>query len=174
MTLPKRLSGITWLSVIASLLAGPAVAQIADDETYILAAGRRLPYLYAISLADAVFKSIKTEEAKLDRSILVKKLFGQVLGREPSKSELESTLEFLQQMEAAHAQLKFKPREFPKVVERTANEENTGQPFQFRETLFEYQDYVPDLQASDVDETTRALADVALALLNSNEFVTIE
>ena len=40
--------------LLASLLAAPCGAQeVEEEQTYILAAGRRLPYLYAISLADA-------------------------------------------------------------------------------------------------------------------------
>ena len=46
-----------------------------------------------------------------------------------------------------------------------------GETFTFTETLFEYEDYVPDLQPHQVDARTRALADVCLAVLNSNEFV---
>ena len=49
-------------------------------------------------------------------------------------------------------------------------EENTGEKFSFQETLPGYADFIPDLQTADVDAQTRALADVCLALLNSNEF----
>ena len=43
------------ITIIAVLTAVPLEVVLAeDDETYILAAGRRLPYLYAISLRDAV------------------------------------------------------------------------------------------------------------------------
>ena len=41
--------------LVASVLAAPSGAQqMSDESTYILAAGRRLPYLYSISLADAL------------------------------------------------------------------------------------------------------------------------
>ena len=49
-------------------------------------------------------------------------------------------------------------------------EENTGEKFSFREKLHANADFVPDLQPSAVDPHTRALADLCLALLNSNEF----
>ena len=51
-----------------------------------------------------------------------------------------------------------------------AVEENTGEKFSFNEKLHAYGDYAPDLQPADVPVHTRALADVCLALLNSNEF----
>jgi hypothetical protein len=43
------------IPVIASLLAAPSGAQeVPGQTTYILATGRRLPYLYAISLEAAL------------------------------------------------------------------------------------------------------------------------
>jgi hypothetical protein len=59
----------------------------------------------------------------------------------------------------------------PREVEREAVEENTGEQFIFRETLYANADFVPDLALCDVSPRIRALADVCLALLNSNEFV---
>ena len=40
------------LACFAALL--PIASAVADDDTWSLAAGRRLPYLYSISLADAL------------------------------------------------------------------------------------------------------------------------
>ncbi len=74
-------------------------------------------------------------------------------------------------MERLQSKLTFKPREFPTEVVREASEENTGEPFTFTEKLFVYEDYIHDLQPHEVDAKTRALADVCLAILNSNEFV---
>ena len=65
----------------------------------------------------------------------------------------------------------FLPTEYPTEVVREANEENTGEIFTFTEKLFVYEDYVPDPQPHEFNAKTRALADVCLALLNSNEFL---
>ena len=59
----------------------------------------------------------------------------------------------------------------PTEVERDAVEENTGERFRFVETLHSNRDFVPDLQPSDVDQHTRAFAEICLAILNSNEFI---
>ncbi len=59
----------------------------------------------------------------------------------------------------------------PLQVLREAVEENTGEKFRFRETLHAHAEFVPDLQPGDVSSRARALADVCLALMNSNEFV---
>jgi len=50
-------------------------------------------------------------------------------------------------------------------------EELTGQPFEFIEKLNVFEDYVPDSKPWTVSADTRALADVCLLLLNSNEFL---
>jgi hypothetical protein len=59
-------------------------------------------------------------------------------------------------------------------VRRDAVEENTGEKFSFNEKLHAYAEFVPDLQPADVDARTRALADVCLVLLNSNEFAYVD
>jgi hypothetical protein len=59
----------------------------------------------------------------------------------------------------------------PGQAAREAVEENTGEKFAFDEKLHGYADFVPDLQPGDCDVRTRALADVWLVLLDTNEFV---
>jgi hypothetical protein len=58
----------------------------------------------------------------------------------------------------------------PLEVLREAVEENTGENFVFAETLAANADFIPDLRPADCDARTRALAEVCLVLLNSNEF----
>ena len=86
------------LLLIASLLAAVCSAQETEDnsETYILATGRRLPYLYAISLSDAVEPSNNnTANAIVSRNkVALDRLDGQLLG-DPANlvvSEDESTI----------------------------------------------------------------------------------
>ena len=50
-------------------------------------------------------------------------------------------------------------------------EEMTGEHFEYIEELDIYDAYIPDLQPTDVDEKTRAFADMIAVLFNSNEFV---
>ncbi|QDS88047.1 Planctomycete cytochrome C [Rosistilla ulvae] len=56
-------------------------------------------------------------------------------------------------------------------VIREAVEENTGERFRFTETRHALDDFQPDIQPSEMDQKARALADVCLVLMNSNEFV---
>ena len=102
----------------------------------------------------------------------ITRAFELAFGRTPSGDELTDCLAHWREMETSHVESAPPPaRVYPTEIVRNAKEENTGEPFEFREALDTYQNYVPDLQSSAVNATTRALADVCLVLLNSNEFV---
>ncbi len=61
--------------------------------------------------------------------------------------------------------------EYPTEITRSLVEEFTGKPFQYTEILPVFEDYVPDAKPWTVDVQTRALADMCLLLLNTNEFM---
>lgn len=121
----------------------------------------------ALAFAAHVLKEGETDEGAVERA------FQLVYGRNPEAEEMAASLDHWRAMEKEHKGLKFDPRTMPEEVVREANEENTGEFFSFTEELFEFDDYVPDLQPCDVDARTRAFADLCLVLLNSNEFVYI-
>lgn len=91
--------------------------------------------------------------------------------RFPTSQEQEGLHAYLQEMQAYHKKHKPEQVEYPTQVTRSLVEEFTGEPFEFIEKLNVYEDYVPDAKPWTVDADTRALADVCLLLLNSNEFV---
>lgn len=70
------------IPLVASLLAVTGGAQEVDEQTYVLATGRRLPYLYSISLADAVEPANNhTANAIVGRSkVALDRLDGRPLG----------------------------------------------------------------------------------------------
>lgn len=74
------------------------------------------------------------------------------------------------EMEALLRDVPPSPAKVPLVVRRDAVEENTGEKFSFQEALHANAEFVPDLQPADVPLHTRALADLCVVLLNSNEF----
>ena len=92
-------------------------------------------------------------------------------GREPSKKEQDELQKYYANMQSYHQQHKPKPVEYPTQVTRSLVEEFTGEPFEFIEKLNVYEDYVPDPKPWTVDADARALADVCVLLLNSNEFL---
>ena len=92
-------------------------------------------------------------------------------GRFPTAQEQQSLQEYLKEMQAYHQKHSPQKVEYPKQVTRSLVEEFTGEPFEFIEKLNVFENYVPDAKPWTVDADTRALADVCLLLLNSNEFV---
>ena len=95
-------------------------------------------------------------------------------GRVATPKEQASLLGYLKEMQQYHSENQPDPIEYPTQVTRSLVEEFTGEPFEFIEKLNVYEDYVPDAKPWSVDADTRALADVCLLLLNSNEFIYID
>jgi hypothetical protein len=61
--------------------------------------------------------------------------------------------------------------ELPITIQRQMVEELTGETFTITEELDLMKSYRRDLQPWQVDADTRALAELCLVLLNSNEFL---
>ena len=97
--------------------------------------------------------------------------FRLAFGRVAEAAELQAALAHWKSATADQAGPPARRQEWPTRITRRANEENTGEPFTFTETLFEYHDYVPDLQPHQVDARTRGLAQLCLVLFNANEFL---
>jgi hypothetical protein len=98
-------------------------------------------------------------------------VFSKILTRLPRDDEANWCREHWREMTALRSDEKLEPTTPPLEVRREAVEENTGERFSFTEKLHSNAEFIPDLQAKNVDAKTRALADVCLVLLNSNEFV---
>ena len=92
-------------------------------------------------------------------------------GREPEEREQQSLVAYVKEMIAYHRKQTPEPVVYPTHVVRSLVEELTGEAFEFEEILPVFDDYVPDAKPADVSPETRALADLALLLFNSNEFV---
>ena len=118
----------------------------------------------ALALAHRVMKETNADDSAITR------LFALTFSRSPSNEERQSCLAHWRDIEALLDDEKPSAQKPPLEVRRDAVEENTGEKFSFNETLHAYADFVPDLQPADVPLRTRALAEVCLALLNSNEF----
>jgi len=138
-----------------STVAPQALTLLNSDET----ADR------ALAFASRVLKNTKSDDAAIDR------VFRDAFGRSPTDQEAADSLAHWQEMTSVEKQITYKPRVYPSEVVREAIDENTGKPFSFTERLFVYDDYVHDRQPHEVDARARGLADLCLAILNSNEFV---
>ncbi len=119
-------------------------------------------YDRALALANRVLKEKAADP--------IVRIFTLAYSRQPTADEKAACEAHWQQMIAKQTTLTFAKTQPPLEIRRDAVEENTGEKFSFQEKLPGYTDFVPDLQPADCDAKTRALADVCLVLLNSNEF----
>jgi len=119
----------------------------------------------ALALANKITKSTNNVPDQINAA------FQQVFGRSPSGEEQKLAASHLAEMLAHHRQRKPTVVPPPLVVTRAMIEELTGEEYTWDEELDLMKDYVSDLKPWDVDPETRALAELCLVLLNSNEFV---
>ena len=119
-------------------------------------------------LALAMATRVETEAATRDARI--QRAFELAYGRAPSDEERDLAKAHLEKMAALHRDNPAGPRKPPPPIVHTITSELTGEQFQFQQPN-EVAEYEHNLHPSEAGPETRALADLALALLNSNEFV---
>lgn len=98
-------------------------------------------------------------------------IYQRLFGRDATGEEVERCLSHWKRIEEMLPAKSPPYRMPPREIVREAVEENTGEKFTFVEILHAVDDFEPDIQPIDVPRRTRALADVCLVLINSNEFV---
>ena len=118
----------------------------------------------ALALANRAMQDSQSDEQA------VSNCFTLAFSRLPGPDELQACLTHWADIEALIHDSRADSENPPLEVRRDAVEENTGEKFSFNERLHAYADFVPDLQPADVTNHVRALADICLALFNSNEF----
>ena len=96
--------------------------------------------------------------------------FRLAFGRLPTDEELEWSEDFLERMADHHGENPAPPRRPPSDVVHHITSELTGERFEFVQPAYSGP-YEHNPHPSEATPQTRALADLALALFNSNEFV---
>lgn len=115
-----------------------------------------------------------SEGAEADDAKLVRAAFRRALQRDAAPEEVELSIAHLQQMTRRQQSLTFAPAAPDGEVIREAVEEITGETFTYHEHLEQHAEYESELKPWQTDARTRALADLCLVLLNSNEFLYVE
>jgi len=121
----------------------------------------------ALSLAHRI------AQAQANPAKQIEEAFEIVLCRKPSDEERRACKEHLARLTEHHRTHRPSAIELPKETRREMIEEMTGESFSWVETLDQMRDYQPDLQPNEVPAETRALAEICLVLLNTNEFLYI-
>ena len=106
-----------------------------------------------------------------DETRRVVNLFKAVYGRLPSKNELKVSLKHLAEMKQYHLKNQAVKKELFTFVDADLVSEKNGEAFTWRQELNNMRRYERDLMPWEVDESTRALAELCLVLFNSNEFL---
>lgn len=118
----------------------------------------------SLAFASKLMQEQESDERRLVRG------FELALGRAPTKNELTACRKHWQQSTEAEQENQPRANVYENEVKRTVMAEKTGEPYDFIEIMPAYEEYVPDLQASDVDAKTRGLSQVLLVIFNLNEF----
>ena len=128
-------------------------------------------YSRGLALASRVWRETADMPPKQRDGAALNRCFQLTLGRQPTIDEQELFLQHWKTLEATLPEQARPSPEVPLMVEREAVEENTGERFTFEERLFSNSEFTPDIQPTDTSRHVRALADICLVILNSNEFV---
>ena len=134
------------------------------------------PQVFTLLNSDVVTKRsiamalrLQNEEGSVEQQI--ERGYQRALAKRPTPSMLKRLIKHYEEMVAYHGEHPPEKEILPTEVTRRVVEEFSGEAFEYQERLDIYENYSPDKQASDVDAETRALADVCLLFLNSNEFM---
>ncbi len=125
----------------------------------------QFPRQRAIAFAHKLTKEFSSQEDRIEEAIRW------IWGRAASEEDFQQAKAYMEKMISYHQQHQAVETTYPSSVKREMFEEMTGESFSYEESLDIYQSYVPDLQAYEVDESTRALADLITVFFNANEFV---
>jgi hypothetical protein len=118
----------------------------------------------ALAFAARLSKEAPTARQQITRA------FELTYSRPPTPKELQLSLSHLNRMKAHHELHPPPPIEAAKPIVHAITSELTGEVFTFTQSPPPTK-YEANLHPSQVNANTRALADLTLALINSNEFL---
>ncbi len=101
----------------------------------------------------------------------IERAFELALGRGPTKTERDRMVRYVTDMRQYYKNANVQPATYPTEITRSLVEEFSGKVFEYQEILPVFEDYQADKKAADVSPGIRALADMCLLVLNTNEFM---
>ena len=124
---------------------------------------------FIVKRSIALAMRLENEEEKLgDR---INRGFRLALSRKATEMERSRLESLFDEMVIDHRKHKVKQASYPTTLTRSLVEELSGDPFEYTELLNRYAKFQPDPGPADVEAETRALADIASLLFNTNEFI---
>ena len=138
------------------------------------------PYRRAVAIADRLWRDVGDPNAETPGEVpdavyadVVRRLTQLSWSRQPTDAETRLMVRHIRQTADRNeppVQSDVPPRE----VLRDAVEENTGERFEFTEPLYSNEEFEPDLTASQLPSPAKPIVDLAIVMINSNEFVYVE
>jgi mono/diheme cytochrome c family protein len=122
----------------------------------------------SLAFASRVLSESTSDTAAINQVFLL------ALGRSATPHESRACMQHWRDAAKEEEGKQHEPHRYATRITRTVMAEKTGEPYTFVEYMPVYESYVPDLQSSEVDARTRALAQVCLVVFNSNEFAYLQ
>ena len=119
----------------------------------------------ALAFAASLESQANTPEQQIELA------FQRAFGRLPTAKENKQCLAHLEKMLVYHQKHVPQSWPLPKEIDRQMIDEMTGKPFQWQERLVNLEHYQRDLMPWQTTPEIRALSELCLVLLNSNEFI---
>ena len=134
------------------------------------------PQVFALLNSDqmtdrSIAWALRLQQEATEPSAQIHRAFQLAYGRQATSREVQRLSNYFRDMAIYHKQTPAKPVTYPTEITRSLVEEFSGEVFEYQEILPVFENYVPDRKPADVAPETRALADVCLLLINSNEFM---
>jgi mono/diheme cytochrome c family protein len=118
--------------------------------------------------------ALRLESQHRDPQQQIDLAFQLAFGRSATAAERQHLVQYVKDMQQYHQSNKPTATDYPQTITRSLVEEFSGQPFEYTEILPVFEGYQPDSKPGQVSADTRALADMCLLLLNTNEFLYVE
>ncbi len=122
----------------------------------------------ALAFASRLNESNGSDQQKLNQ------LFEIALGRPATPDELQVCMQRWKMATREETGKEYELKEFSSEVVRISMAEKTAELYSFVEVMPAYENYVSDLQPSQVDARTRGLAQICLVVFNLNEFAYLD
>ena len=119
----------------------------------------------ALALAHSIAGGAESEKARVEEA------FKRVYGRLPNTAEMKVAVDHVKKMTEYHKAHKIEKKELPKFFMAEFIAEKSGTPVEWRQELNNLHSYERDVMPWNVDESVRALYELCLVLVNSNEFL---
>lgn len=118
--------------------------------------------------------ALRLQNEKKQTAEQIQRAFALAFGRKAEQDEQQLMLNYYNEMTEYHQSVTPEATVYPTEITRSLVEEFSGDVFEYQEILPAFEHYTADAKPADVSAETRALADVCLLLMNTNEFLYVE